>query len=103
MLLEREPGLFLAASDVGIGKPDPEVYRLACEGLEVRPERSLAFDDAPAGIMAACSARMRSIGVAQNGMAERLLKTGAERVIPNFLGLGIESLGAGVVQPPAAR
>jgi HAD superfamily hydrolase (TIGR01509 family) len=91
----------ITASDVGAGKPDPEVYRLACERLEASPGRSLAFDDAPAGIMAACSARMRSIGVAQNGMAERLLKSGAERVIPNFLGLGLESLAApGARVPP---
>lgn len=84
--------VIITASDVGAGKPDPEVYRLACARLNVRPERSLAFDDAPAGILAARSARMRSIGVAQNGMARRLLETGAERVIPNFLGLGLEAL-----------
>ncbi|MBO0911587.1 MAG: HAD family phosphatase [Acidobacteria bacterium] len=83
----------ITASDVTAGKPDPMAYRLACERMGVAPARVLAFDDAPAGIQSARSAGLRCIGVSSNGWARRLLETGAERIIPNFIGLSLASLG----------
>lgn len=82
----------ITASDVLAGKPDPEVYRLACERLAIAPESALAFDDACAGIQAARSARMRSIGVSNNGHSHELLQAGAERVISDFEGLAFGSV-----------
>jgi beta-phosphoglucomutase len=82
----------ITASDVVFGKPDPTVYRLACERLNVSPANALAFDDAPAGVQSAKSAGMRCIGVSSNGMARQLLQTGAEKVIPNFIELSVEDL-----------
>ena len=43
----------VTASDVEQGKPDPGVYRLACERLQVSPQFAIAFDDARAGVQAA--------------------------------------------------
>ncbi len=86
----------ITASDVAAGKPDPTVYRLACERLNIPPSRALAFDDAPAGIQSAKSAGMRCIGVSNDGTAQRLLETGAEGVIPNFVGLLLGDLPPGV-------
>jgi beta-phosphoglucomutase len=74
----------VTASDVEQGKPDPAVYRLACERLEVSPMSAVAFDDARAGVQAAKSAGMRCIGVASNGLCEQLLLAGAEAVVPSF-------------------
>jgi len=74
----------ITASDVAAGKPDPMVYGLACERLGVPPARALAFDDAPAGVISACRAGLRCIGVSSNGLGQRLLNSGAERVIPDF-------------------
>ena len=82
----------ITASDVVSGKPDPTVYRLACERLGVAPAESMAFDDAPAGIQSARSAGMRCIGVSNNGMTQQLIDTGAERVIPDFVGLSLTQL-----------
>jgi beta-phosphoglucomutase len=82
----------ITASDVVAGKPDPAVYRLACERLNVAPGQALAFDDAPAGIQSAKSAGMRCVGVSSNGIAQQLFATGAEKVIPNFVGLSLEAL-----------
>lgn len=82
----------ITASDVTAGKPDPMVYRLACERLQVAPEQALAFDDAPAGIQAAKAADMRCIGVSSNGLVQQLLDAGAEGVVPNFVGLRFEAL-----------
>jgi HAD superfamily hydrolase (TIGR01509 family) len=74
----------VTASDVSWGKPDPMVYRLACERLAIAPQHALAFDDAPAGIRAARSAGLRCVGVASNGLAAQLLDAGAEQVIKDF-------------------
>ena len=82
----------VTAGDVSAGKPDPMVYRMACERLSLPPEHGLAFDDAPSGIQSARSAGMRCIGVSSNGLRQQLLHAGAERVIANFVGLAISSL-----------
>ena len=74
----------VTASDVSWGKPDPTVYRLACERLAIAPHHALAFDDAPAGILAAKSAGLRCVGVSSNGLAAQLLDAGAEQVIKDF-------------------
>ena len=74
----------VTASDVSWGKPDPTVYRLACERLGIASHHALAFDDAPAGIQAARSAGLRCVGVSSNGLATQLLDAGAERVIRDF-------------------
>jgi beta-phosphoglucomutase len=74
----------VTASDVNQGKPDPAVYRLACERLAISPEFAMAFDDARAGVQAAKSAGMRCIGVATNGLCAQLLLAGAEAVVPSF-------------------
>lgn len=74
----------VTASDVAAGKPNPEVYELACMRLGVSAPQALAFDDALAGVQAARSAGMRCVGVASNGIGQQLLAAGAEAVIPDF-------------------
>jgi len=77
-------GAVITASDVHLGKPDPAVYKLACERLDIEPASAIAFDDAPAGVLAARGAGMRCIGIASNGVCERLLGAGAEAVLSSF-------------------
>lgn len=74
----------VTAADVAFGKPDPAVYQVACRRLEVLSEQGLAFDDALAGVQAARAAGLRCIGIASNGIAERLLDAGADAVVPDF-------------------
>ena len=82
----------VTSADVVAGKPHPQVYQLACERMNVLPANALAFDDAPSGVQSARSAGLRCIGVSNNGIRQALLDAGAERVIPSFVGVGIESL-----------
>ncbi|HXU15285.1 MAG TPA: HAD family phosphatase [Terriglobales bacterium] len=77
----------ITASDVVAGKPHPQVYQLACQRMCVPPSQAMAFDDAPAGVLAARNAGLRCVGVSQNGMTQALLNAGAEQVIPNFVDL----------------
>lgn len=39
--------------EVGCRKPDPEIYRIACARLDVKPERALFVDDVEANVQAA--------------------------------------------------
>ena len=38
-------------------KPNPEIYQKACECLNIEPEKGMALEDAPKGIMAAEGSR----------------------------------------------
>jgi beta-phosphoglucomutase len=57
----------VAAEDVTIGKPDPQVFLTAAARLGVRPSRCIVVEDAAAGIEAARAGGMRSIGVSPTG------------------------------------
>lgn len=53
----------IAAEDVTLGKPDPQVFLLGAERLGVPPSRAIVVEDAAAGVEAARRAGMKSIGV----------------------------------------
>lgn len=53
------------AKEVGVGKPDPEVFVRAAEALGVDVEECSGIEDAPAGIEAIRAAGMRAVGVGQ--------------------------------------
>jgi len=48
---------------VSKAKPDPEVFLKAAEGLGILPEDCIVFEDSIAGIQAANTAGMKSIGI----------------------------------------
>jgi beta-phosphoglucomutase family hydrolase len=68
-LILRELGvseLFDAISsgeDVTRGKPDPQVFQIACERLGLPPQRCIVIEDAPVGIAAAKAAGCRAVAV----------------------------------------
>lgn len=43
----------ISATMVKEGKPSPDIYRYACEQLELAPEECLAVEDSPNGVMSA--------------------------------------------------
>ena len=49
--------------DVESGKPDPEIYVLVANELEVSPEKCLVIEDSVSGVQAALSAGMRVLAV----------------------------------------
>lgn len=50
-------------NDVHKAKPDPEVFLIAAEKLNLKPEDCIVFEDSVAGIEAANRAKMYSIGI----------------------------------------
>jgi beta-phosphoglucomutase len=53
----------VAAEDVTVGKPDPQVFQAAAALLDMPPDRCIVVEDAAVGIEAARRAGIRSIGV----------------------------------------
>ena len=78
--------VIITGGDVAKGKPDPAIYRQACEGLNIPPRNALAIEDAVSGIRAARGAGLRCVGVSIHQQARDLIAAGADCVIENFLG-----------------
>jgi len=66
-------------NDVTNAKPDPEVFLRACQLVFVAPEDSIVFEDSVAGIQAANSARMKSVGIGDKEILHE-----AEFIFPDF-------------------
>jgi mannitol-1-/sugar-/sorbitol-6-phosphatase len=64
------PAVLIGADVVGRGKPDPEPYQRAAEGLGVDPAECVVFEDTPAGMAAgmAAGAAVVGIGVSVEGV-----------------------------------
>jgi len=72
-------------NDVSKAKPDPEVFLIAAEKINIKPENSIVFEDSVAGVQAANNANMMSIGI---GEKETLGE--ADYVFTDFTEIDIE-------------
>lgn len=54
----------VSGEDVQRGKPEPDIYLLASERLGVAPDRCVAVEDSPHGVLAAITAGMGCLGIA---------------------------------------
>ena len=97
-LLERFKVL-VTAEDVREGKPDPEGYQRALEGLNalpplperlIHPHEVLVVEDSPAGLRAAAEAGLLTLGVAQTYPAAEL--AAADAVVERLAGLDLAAL-----------
>ena len=56
------------------GKPDPEIFLKAAEGLQVKPEHCIVFEDVPKGAEAAFRAGMKTVMITSSYAADELWK-----------------------------
>lgn len=83
----------VSEEDVQRGKPDPQGYLLAAEGLGERPEDCVVVEDAPGGVEAAKRAGMRCIGLAAGrepgalAAADLVVASLEDDAVYSFLGL----------------
>jgi len=56
--LDQYFDVYATGCEVKNGKPDPEIYLLAAERLNIEPEQCLAFEDSNNGVKSAVSANM---------------------------------------------
>lgn len=55
-------------NDVSKAKPDPEVFLIAAKALHIKPEDCIVFEDSVAGVQAANTANMLSIGIGEKSV-----------------------------------
>lgn len=72
-------------NDVSNAKPDPEVFIQAAKLLGIKNDNSIVFEDAVAGIQAANSAKMTSIGIGNKEILHE-----ADFVFEDFTSITIE-------------
>ncbi|HEV7522803.1 MAG TPA: HAD family phosphatase [Candidatus Angelobacter sp.] len=74
----------LTADDVSRGKPDPALFLLSAQALQLDPGQILVCEDAVAGVIAAKAAGMKCIGIAANGRRSPLKHAGCDLVVDDF-------------------
>ena len=60
--------------EIEISKPDPEIYRKACEQLDMKPTQCVALEDSEAGILSAKNAGLYVIAVPNINMNTHNIK-----------------------------
>ena len=76
-------------SEVRRPKPAPDVYRAACDALEVPVGEAVAFEDSPPGLASARAAGMYVVAVPSPGVRE----VEADLVLGSLLDLDLDVLG----------
>ncbi len=74
-------------NSVSKAKPDPEVFLIAAKKLHATPENSIVVEDAIAGVQAANSAGMTSIGIGKKEVLDKAnyVFNSMEEITPEFL------------------
>jgi beta-phosphoglucomutase-like phosphatase (HAD superfamily) len=85
----------VSGRDFAHGKPDPEMFLAAAHELDVRRERAIVMEDAPAGVQAAKAGEMGAIGIARRNDAELLAAAGADIVVTTLDEVDLDALMAG--------
>ena len=84
--------VIVSGDDVTRGKPDPQVFSLACDRLGLSSHRCVVIEDAPAGIEAARAAGARTVAVLMHHSAEAFAE--ADRVVARLSDLSVDQLVA---------
>ncbi len=87
----------VTADDCVRGKPDPEPYLRAAQGLALPAGRCVAVEDAPGGVRAAKAAGMRCVGVTHSAPRERLRE--ADLVVDDLTGVDLAAVLEGGARP----
>jgi beta-phosphoglucomutase len=82
----------ITGDHVPLGKPDPMIFRLACDHLCARPTETLVFEDSISGVRAAKAAGTTCVGVAIHDAGPLLLAAGADEIIPDFSLINFERM-----------
>ena len=64
------------------GKPQPDIYLLACERTGVKPEEAIAVEDAPTGIAAAHAAGCLAVMIPDQDQPDDALRALCHAVLP---------------------
>lgn len=100
-LLERFT-VVVTGDEVSAGKPDPEIYLLACQRINCLPSGAVAVEDAAAGVRAAKGAGLKCVGIASCQLEQQLITAGADSVLRDFLNLSLQKFYSMVGMQPCS-
>jgi len=82
--------VIITGNDIKKGKPDPEVFLLACQNLKLSPPQCIVFEDAVLGVEAAKRGNFKCIGIDRYNNPARLSK--ADLVVKDLSEINLETL-----------
>jgi beta-phosphoglucomutase len=82
--IEHYFDIVISGSDVTQGKPHPEIFLKAAEGLGIAPKDALVFEDSMSGFEAACRANMAAVGLATTHTVEDIQGLGLLKVVNDY-------------------
>jgi len=75
------------------GKPEPDIFTVACGWLGVTPDRAVVVEDAVSGVQAGSRGGFGMvIGVAREAHAAELLRNGADVVVSDLAEISVEDI-----------
>lgn len=80
--LEDAFDVVIGSEDVSNTKPHPEPYLLGAKALRFSPQRCIAFEDSPTGVLSAQNAGMEVVGVLSTHTADEL--SGVDTTIDDY-------------------
>ncbi|GIW78567.1 MAG: beta-phosphoglucomutase [Gemmatales bacterium] len=90
----------VSQEDTERGKPDPQVFQIAAQRLQVEPACCIVFEDAPVGVQAAKSAGMKCIAVRflDHHSQQALQAAGADLIVDSLESISFETIKAMVCE-----
>jgi trehalose-phosphatase len=89
------------AEELGLkGKPDPDIFLVAAQKLEVSPPRTIIVEDAISGVQAGKQGKFGwVIGVDRTHHAAALVENGADMAVPDLGEVVVETEAGGIIGP----
>jgi len=88
----------LSGHEVPRGKPDPALFLLTAEALDVAPARCVVVEDAPSGVRAARNGGMAALGIARLNDEALLRDAGADLVVTSLDRIDTAALVGGTLR-----
>jgi len=82
--------VYVCGDDVSKKKPDPEVFSLTCQRMNMAPERCVVLEDAPNGVQAAHAAGCQCIAVTNTHGAKELME--ADQVVVSLADVSLMAI-----------
>lgn len=90
----------VTGDEVRKSKPDPDIYRIACQRINCPPSAAVAFEDAVSGVRAAKGAGLRCVGIVGTRSGDPMTAAGADCVLRDFVDLTIRKFQSLVGMQP---
>jgi beta-phosphoglucomutase len=85
----------ISGRDFPRGKPDPAIFLIAAQELDVDPGDCFVVEDASSGVQAAKAGNMAALGVARLDDRDLLVAAGADLVVPTLDDVSMTALAGG--------